>query len=568
MDIVYSYKKKVRELGQPYEFEDSEPILLVNIQPDDRIRKSYYIEKDPCHVGVQTAPELSEHVVNTNTKNYSSSGMLHIEGGWPKDVNAMDVDAKKRHQKKVEKDDSYVKSALALSNEVIKNLCINTALNVHENYFETDEISGIEDDQLIRSTTTKPTATVLTILKDPSEHKRIVNHIAWANGDSKKLAAAYFVPQNDALSESMEKSSYIWDIRNPNSPELVLTPGSPLSCLEFNPKDSTCILGGARNGCLYVFDTRRGSNPVEYSHSQTSHKDPVYSVRWIQSKQFTECVSISSDSQVLFWDIRNLAEPLERNVLEITQSKIYQPQKFGALCMDYDTSYSTSKLLIGSDRGQCLIWNRKARKGGKEKVERVYLGHHSSAFSVQRCPFNPKYFLSIGDWTARIYHDDIWKNPLIETKYSENYLTDGCWSPTRPGVFFTTSTDGSFSVWDILHSHSKPVVSLQLTSSLHCVSTSNGKHLAVGDRDGGVSYIELSDDLSGYFNGAPRVIQDEKNAINDMLDRETRREKALEQKVKPVESTNSSSLLEVPHERFVAPNEEELNKYFEEALQR
>lgn len=247
-------------------------------------------------------------------------------------------------------------------------------------------------------------------------------------------------------------------------------------------------------------------------------------------------------------------------------------------------------MLIGSDRGQCLIWNRKARKGGKEKVERVYLGHHSSAFSVQRCPFNPKYFLSIGDWTARIYHDDIWKNPLIETKYSENYLTDGCWSPTRPGVFFTTSTDGSFSVWDILHSHSKPVVSLQLTSSLHCVSTSNGKHLAVGDRDGGVSYIELSDDLSGYFNGAPRVIQDEKNAINDvsfswigvllskyfnsispkrqMLDRETRREKALEQKVKPVESTNSSSLLEVPHERFVAPNEEELNKYFEEALQR
>ena len=164
-----------------------------------------------------------------------------------------------------------------------------------------------------------------------------------------------------------------------------------------------------------------------------------------------------------------------------------------------------------------MIWNKKARKGGKEKIERVFVGHHSSVFAVQRCPFNPKYFLSIGDWSAKIYQDDIWKTPIIETKYSESYLTDGCWSPTRPGVFFTTAIDGCFNVWDIMHNYSKPVISLQLTSSLHCVSTSNGRHLAVGDRNGGVSYIELSEDLSGYFNGQPRIItQEEKNVFNDV----------------------------------------------------
>ena len=346
MEIVYCYKKKIRELGQPYEFEDSEPIILVNIKPEEKIRTLNYKERDPCHIGIQAAPELSEHAVNTLTKNYSNSGMVHTEGGWPKDVNALDVDAKKRHQKKIEKDDNYIRSTQTLSNEMMRNLSLNTALNVYEHYFDSDESEAALDDQLIQATTSKPTATVLTILKDPSEFKRTANHIAWSMGDSKKLAVAYFVPQSQSLTEQIDKNSYIWDIRNPNTPEMALSPTSPLSCLEFNPKDSTCLIGGARNGCLYVFDTRRGSNPVEYTSSHASHKDPVYSVKWIQSKQSTECVSISSDAQVLFWDVRNLTEPFERNTLEIIQSKIYQPQKFGALCMDYDTSYSVSISII------------------------------------------------------------------------------------------------------------------------------------------------------------------------------------------------------------------------------
>ena len=149
-------------------------------------------------------------------------------------------------------------------------------------------------------------------------------------------------------------------------------------------------------------------------------------------------------------------------------------------------------------------------------MERIFVGHHSSVFAVQRCPFNPKYFLSIGDWTARIYQDDIWKTPILETRYNDSYLTDGCWSSTRPGVFFTTATDGTFSVWDLLHSHSKPAVSVHMTSGLQCVRSSNGKYVAVGDDQGGVSYIELSDDLSGYFNGQPRISTEEKNIINDV----------------------------------------------------
>ena len=30
------------------------------------------------------------------------------------------------------------------------------------------------------------------------------------------------------------------------------------------------------------------------------------------------------------------------------------------------------------------------------------------------------------------------KTPILTTKYHSTYLTGGTWSPTRPGVFFTT----------------------------------------------------------------------------------------------------------------------------------
>lgn len=41
---------------------------------------------------------------------------------------------------------------------------------------------------------------------------------------------------------------YIFILENPNKPEMVLKPVSPLVCLEYNPKDSHILLGGCYNG--------------------------------------------------------------------------------------------------------------------------------------------------------------------------------------------------------------------------------------------------------------------------------------------------------------------------------
>ena len=63
----------------------------------------------------------------------------------------------------------------------------------------------------------------------------------------------------------------------------------------------------------------------------------------------------------------------------------------------------------------------------------LHAGHHGAVYSLVRNPLYPKYFLSIGDWTARIWNEDL-KTPIMTSKYRSAYLTGGSWSPTRCGT--------------------------------------------------------------------------------------------------------------------------------------
>lgn len=100
-----------------------------------------------------------------------------------------------------------------------------------------------------------------------------------------------------------------------------MCPQSPLCCLEYNPKEHNVLIGGSYNGLVAWWDTRKGSTPCESSPIEKSHRDPVYSIQWLQSKTGTECASVSTDGQVLFWDTRKLGEPVEHMSLEPKSSQ-------------------------------------------------------------------------------------------------------------------------------------------------------------------------------------------------------------------------------------------------------
>jgi dynein intermediate chain 2 len=115
----------------------------------------------------------------------------------------------------------------------------------------------------------------------------------------------------------------------------------------------------------------------------------------------------------------------------------------------------------------------------------------------------------------------------MTTKYHASYLTDGCWSPTRPGVFFTTKMDGTLDIWDYFFKQNDPTFSLQVTDiPLHTLRVEDkGRLIATGAADGSTTLFEICSGLS--------VIQpNEKPSISQMLEREMKREKNLEQRAK------------------------------------
>ena len=50
-------------------------------------------------------------------------------------------------------------------------------------------------------------------------------------------------------------------------------------------------------------------------------------------------------------------------------------------------------------------------------------------------------------------------------RYQKSFLTDACWSPVRPAVFFTVKNDGVLDVWDIIFRQNDPTLSLKVLFS-------------------------------------------------------------------------------------------------------
>ncbi|CAB1338343.1 unnamed protein product [Coregonus sp. 'balchen'] len=243
------------------------------------------------------------------------------------------------------------------------------------------------------------------------------------------------------------------------------------------------------------WDTCKGSQPVEMSTLEHSHRDPVYKVIWLQSKTGTDTFSASTDDQarrltdrpelttglclsvynVLWWDICKMSEPTERLVLD--------PNKKGNL--EFETTMPTT-FMVGTEQGLMVSCNRKAKTLAK-KIVCTYSGPHGPIYALQRNPFFLKNFLTVADWTARIWSEDIKESSIMWTKYHIAYLSEGSWSQVRPSVFFTIKMDGTLDIWDFLFKQNDPTLSLKVQD--------NGRFMACGSQLGTATLLEISSGL-------------------------------------------------------------------------
>lgn len=513
LSISYDYTKQRKEFGIHPNFGHSQS-QIVSVSPDE-IANDQWIRTSETTVVLDCIPKMAVHDANTEKYVVKEKGTLHCDGAWPSEVKTNEFVDRQRALRRIKNELPYKEAVVSLFKNAEVAIQQNNTIDLFEDYFLEDKNEYASE---------PPTCKTVSVFRDPNEIKRSVTHMCWHPDTPNKIACSYSILQFQQMPDKMPMASYIWDVNKPNDPEHEILPQSPLCCLVYNPRSPDFLVGGSYNGLVATWDLRKGSQAVDSSILEKSHHDPVYDIFWIQSRTGNECASVSTDGTLLWWDTRKLeGGPMDTMELQGDDGVIY-----GGTSLDYKSEAGATRYLVGTEQGLVTLIDRKAKKDAEStKGIKAVFGlkggrHHGPVYSVQRNPTNLKYFLSVGDWAARVWMEDI-KAPLMTTRYDGSYLTAGCWSPTRPGVFFTTKADGTMDVWDYFYKQNEPCFSTKISEcGLTSLRVQNGgKMVALGGEDGTTTIIELS---AGLSDAQPN----EKSTMTSIFERETRREKNLE----------------------------------------
>ncbi|KAB0792517.1 hypothetical protein PPYR_14476 [Photinus pyralis] len=510
MELQYVYQKKRAEFGRQCIFSDKGPDLIDNYAANKELGQNYILQ-DPVSQGSQCGPILAEHELNTTRANFVNCGINHIEGGWPKDVNKDDEEQTKRYRRKIEKDDAYNPIIMQLCKSMENCVLQNNSINIYQQYF-----SDIEATPLVE----KSSARTVNVYQDQCHTKRPINRISWSPDGGTKLAVTHCDLTFQKPTNIDGCHSYLWEVENPNRPLLIFTPrATPMVCLEYHTKDVNTLVSGHLSGRIAVWDARKGCEPVQRSVTDISHREPVNCVLWINAKSGLEFFSTSTDGQVKWWDARKLSEPLE--TLELMSPSETTQRPMSACSLEYEPTIPT-RFMVGTEKGVIISCNRKG-KSPSEKMATRYMAHLGPVLAIQRNAAYVKNFLTIGDWTARIWSEDCKESSIIWTCYHRDQLIDGGWSPTRVSVFFTARSDGTLDVWDILQQQKQACLGIKVSDeSLSCLRVHDqGRLVAVGNVKGTTNLVQLSENLST----SSKV---DRTLLTAMFERENKREKILE----------------------------------------
>uniref|UniRef100_A0A8C4R1F7 WD repeat domain 63 n=1 Tax=Eptatretus burgeri TaxID=7764 RepID=A0A8C4R1F7_EPTBU len=246
-----------------------------------------------------------------------------------------------------------------------------------------------------------------------------------------------------------------------------------------------------------------------------------------KTKLCLQLLSCSVDGTILFWDIRpaKSAEPLERRRLSEKGGvktrrlkyldlkchplfKVSVPSLSGGsdcsltcLSLHIDTEKSSqakearkvldnvdyadlqqpplcnakilddivTNIFVGTKDGEVVStsWRLQKDSGGKftsSKPHFVIPTHHGSIVTMERSPFCCDLLLCVGGDSFSLWKEGVQDGALQVSRCETHLYTSGCWSPSRPAIFFLGRSDGMLEVWDLLEEPT-PIKFHNVTSS-------------------------------------------------------------------------------------------------------
>jgi dynein intermediate chain 2 len=373
------------------------------------------VQKDPSRILLSNIPDRSTQTVNTERIPTKSQGMSHRQGGWPDEIDPQEVADVTRYMKKMNRDATlgFAQASVEMTKRAEDCMLENNQIDLFEEYF-----AGEQPEHLSETITTK----TMMIFKDPSVFKRAATSINWhPDVTEQRVGVTYAMLRFQQMPHDMPRESYIWNLNNPNFPEKTLAAPSPLCTMAFNLKNPNIIVGGSYNGSLSFFDLSVGNasgviRPVKTTFLEKSHHDPVYDVQWSTvGKSGSECFSVSTDGRILWWDMKDPeGVPREMKILEdqVPCDGELKTKILGGTSLEYNSEVGPLKYLIGTEQGYILQANKKKtidinmRYGYDPQLVQDVGKHHGPVYSLWRNPDHPKFFLSVGDWSANIWSEE------------------------------------------------------------------------------------------------------------------------------------------------------------------
>ena len=547
-DNTYTLKREY--FSQPINFKEKEvlinPSIILKPNPDLMIN---YGPKNPKSITLSNMVEKSSHMVNTEKIPTKTITLSHLEGGWPDDViNHSEPEKVQREMKgwvrAKEKGDKFelkIRELIANTEKIIHQ---NQLMDVYEEYFDEKKKEIISDNF---------EANIKMVFKDPEPYKRSVVKVAWIVPEEKeeqtRIAVAYKLLKDQAedIPPNYLPPALVWDIEKPNAPLNVIRHTSEIVTVAFNNKHSHILGVGCANGTAGVYDLDE-NKWIGFTKVENSHTEPISDFVWLKSKNSNEFVTSSTDGSVIWWEIKDkdclvslkgIQLPVEidlqtdKPLFLVNTDKIMVDgeekeitKEYGGTRIDNSTDAGAAKFLLATEQGTIFIVNKKKTEGEIGQKLGLTSGRHLGPIvGMQRNPTNFKFILTVGDWTARIWTEDL-KTPILISKYFPAYLTDCLWTP-RIGMFLVSRSDGWINGYDLCYKINETTFEYKVTdASLTTMSlSSKGDKLLVGDEAGIVSLIKLS--KSFYVMADKEELDMKKNNLNKFFEREQTKEKVL-----------------------------------------
>ena len=150
-----------------------------------------------------------------------------------------------------------------------------------------------------------------------------------------------------------------------------------------------------------------------------------------------------NEGSVKWWDTRNLSSPTHQMLVDSENKDLNCPgleeRALSVSCLEYEPTIP-AKFMVGTDQGKALGCTRKA-KCQAEYILNIFDAHYGPVRALQRNPsyskvgprieqwspmllFSIKNFLTVGDWSARVWSEDIsesclfWVNSGTEVSFT------------------------------------------------------------------------------------------------------------------------------------------------------